>query len=426
MATLIFGSQLTIEQRLEQATSKIMSHTSGKYDALPGLLMYGDCDVVNDKITACTDGKNEKYGREFCAKLSDPELRFLRMHEVMHKMRRDLHVWSHIHKLDAELANQACDYANNGALIDLDAGEGFIKMPECGLYDPKFKGMDAGKIFNILRQNKQQQQQQQQQQGGKQSSDKQGSSPSNNGKPLPTGASGNSPQSLDTHDWEAAGKLTEEERNERGAEIDEAIRQGNMLAGRGNGAGKRLVADMLQAKVRWEDALRDFLQELVKGNEFSTWRRFHRRGIANDMYLPSGTTEHVGEVLIAIDTSGSIGDTFVTQFLSEVTAICSALQPDGIRLLYWGSSVVGDEYYPNDKLDDLIRTTKPKDGGGTDSRCVVKYMESKSIKPQCVVVLTDGYVDHEWGGQWGAPLLWCIADNKHANPTNGKVVHIDI
>ena len=148
---LIFGNKLTVEQRLEAATSKIMGHSGGKYDALPGLLMHGSCMVDEGTPTACTDGLNEWYGRKFCDGLNDPELRFLRMHEVLHKMRMDLFVWKHLFKEDAKLAGQACDYVNNLTLVELDAGEGFIKMPTCGLLDPSYHGMGVGLMSMIMR-----------------------------------------------------------------------------------------------------------------------------------------------------------------------------------------------------------------------------------------------------------------------------------
>ena len=89
---LIFGKQLTAEQRLEKATIKILGH-KGKYEALTGILLYGDITVDDTTPTACTDGKNEKYGRAFVGTLTDAELRFVRLHEVYHKMYRHLLIW---------------------------------------------------------------------------------------------------------------------------------------------------------------------------------------------------------------------------------------------------------------------------------------------------------------------------------------------
>lgn len=415
--SLIFGTKLTAEQRLEQATSKIMAH--GKYDALMGLLMYGDVIVNDTTPTACTDGKNEWYGRAYVDSLTDPEVRYLRLHECTHKMRRDLHIYESLYKLNPQKANEACDYVNNGTLIDWDDGEGFIVMPKGGLYDPQFKGMDAKQVFDIICK-------QREGDDKKPDNSQPGTGQSGEGQPGEGQSGGSAPSGcgLDSHDWEAASKLTAEEREVMAQEIDDALRQGGMYAGRTGTGGKRLIEDLLDAKVRWEDALRDYLQQQLAGRDYSSWRKFHRRGIANDCYMPSGVADTLGEVVVGIDTSGSISSTFLSQFLGEVKAICETLQPEKIRLLYWDTSVCREEVYVAQDFDSMIRTTKPEGGGGTDPTCVNLHLESNNIKPECVVMLTDGYVG-SWGGEWPVPVLWCVLNNKAATPVNGAVVHID-
>ncbi len=409
---LIFGEVLSVEKRLEQATSKILSKGMGAYDALIGVMMYGECVVDETTPTACTDGRNEKYGRVFCDKLSDPELRFLRLHEVVHKMRRDLYVWQHLFKEDADCAGRACDYVNNLTLVDIDAKRGFITMPKGGLLDERFRGLHAGQVYALLR--KEKESRKEQSAGESESAGEGGSA-----------GEGDSEGGFDEHDWKGAGKLSAEEVNEVARDIDDAIRQGAMYAGRTGSGGKRLVQDLLAAQVMWEDVLREFLQKVVAGRDYSSWRKVHRRSIASGDYLPSGVTDEMGEIVIGVDVSGSIGAKFIGQFLGEVVGICRALHPSKVRLLYWDTTVCREEVYETADLDSLASTTKPEGGGGTNPRCVTQYMEQHNIKPECVVMLTDGYVG-SWGGEWSTPLLWCVLNNKSAAPTNGQVVHITI
>ena len=74
-----------------------------------------------------------------------------------------------------------------------------------------------------------------------------------------------------------------------------------------------------------------------------------------------------------------------------------------------------------------MSSTKPKGGGGTTVDCVPKYMHEHAIKPQAVVVLTDGYLGGSWGeaDAFGAPVLWCIVHNKSAIAAHGKTVHVE-
>ena len=419
---LIFGKQLTAEQRLEKATIKILSH-KGKYEALTGILMYGDVTVDDTTPTACTDGKNEKYGRAFVGTLTDAELRFVRLHEVYHKMYRHLLIWRHLWKEDGALANQACDLVINCKLVDGDDGEGFIVKPACGLLDPQYRGLDAGQVYNLLKKDKKEKEEEGEPGEGEPGEGEPGESKPGESKPgesKPGEGAG-----MDEHDWENADKRGSAEEQQISREIDDALRQGGILAGKTGSGGSRDVRELLQAKVDWREGLRDYLQQLVVGKDFTSWRRFNRRYLSQDMYMPAGVKEQVGEILIGIDTSGSIGGTFISQFLGEVKSICETLQPEKIRLVYWDTTVCREEVYLMHELDDLIRTTKPSGGGGTDPRCVTQYMEKNNVKPECIVMLTDGYVG-SWGATWPAPVLWCILNNKAAVPSVGQAVHIDI
>ena len=139
--------------------------------------------------------------------------------------------------------------------------------------------------------------------------------------------------------------------------------------------------------------------------------------------MPSSISESMGEIVVGIDTSGSIGQRELNNFLSEITGICETVKPSKLRLLYWDTSVCREEVYLQDELGNLVKSTKPAGGGGTDPECVPMYMNEHGIKPDCVVMLTDGYVG-SWG-QWSVPVLWCILNNKSAQASVGTTVHIN-
>jgi len=169
--------------------------------------------------------------------------------------------------------------------------------------------------------------------------------------------------------------------------------------------------------------LREFITSTCAGSDYSTWRRPNRRYISAGYYMPSGISERVEELVIAIDTSGSIQQRQLTMFLSEVKSVCETVRPQRVRLLYWDTQVSGDEIYTTEKLDTLVKSTKPSGGGGTDIDCVPAYLTEHKINAQAAIVLTDGYLGGSWG-KWSMPVLWCILDNAHAKPDCGKVVNI--
>jgi len=129
-------------------------------------------------------------------------------------------------------------------------------------------------------------------------------------------------------------------------------------------------------------------------------------------------------IFMALDTSGSIGEAELSKFLSEVQGICLNAMPERVDLLYWDTDVASHEIYTQEKLSTLSSSTKPAGGGGTDVSCVSKYLKDNQIKPECVIVLTDGYIYGDWG-TWNAPVLWTIVGGNKVVPPMGTTIHLD-
>ena len=392
------GNQLTPEQRLSKAVVNIMS----KAHALSGVIMIGDRTVEYDNAkvpTACTNGRDEWYGAEFVGTLNDAELRFLVFHEVYHKLYRHLTTWQHLYKENPQLANIACDHVINIKIQDEYGKDGWVKMPEGGCFDEKYRGWDTAQVFNDLRDNTPEDEDE----GG--------------------GGTGK-PKGFDDHDWEGASDMDAEEIRELARDIDEAVRQGALIAGKLGSGGDRNLEELMQPQVDWREVLREFVQTTCAGSDYSTWKRPNRRYIGAGIYMPSGVSEKVDELVVAIDTSGSIGGKELSAFLTEVKSVCDTVHPDKVRLLYWDTKVCRDEAYEMHELDGLVNSTKPAGGGGTSVECVPEYMQKHDIKPQACIVLTDGDLYGGWG-TWTTPVLWCILDNKGRKPDVGMTVHIN-
>ena len=392
----MFNTKLTPEQRLEKAVIAIMANP--KYVALSGVMMIGR-RVIDDTVpTACTNGRDERYGRAFVESLNDKELRFLVLHEVYHKLYRHLTTWRWMYDENQQAANMACDYVINIKLVD-DNQDGFATMTgalEIGCFDVKYRGWDSAMVYTDLKKQAQGQ-----------------------------GAAGESGEGegFDQHDWDDAKAMTAEEKQELGREIDEALRQGAMAAGKIGNGGERMFDELLQPQQDWREVLRDFVTATCTGKDYSTWQRPNRRFIGAGYYMPSGISEQIGEIVVAPDMSGSIGQPEITRMLSEVQSIAETVHPEAVRLLYWDTKVCADERYEAQELDTLVQSTKPAGGGGTLVECVPEYMTAKQIKVQAAIVFTDGYLGGSWG-QWDCPVLWVIVDNKNCQPPFGTTVHV--
>lgn len=379
---------MSAQDRVKKAHIAIMQHKV--FCGFSGVLACGKVSFTDALPTAATDGWNVIYNPEFIdTKLaSDPELRFVVLHEATHKAYRHLHVWRGLHDENPQLANVAADHFVNLALEDADKGAGFIKMPSVGVKpDPKYRGWSVAQIFHDLKK--------QQQKGG--------------GQPQ---------EGMDDHDWDGAenGEAKDPvEAQRRADEIQRALRQGEMLrkklAGKGAGSEDGIFGDLLAPKVDWRKVLREFVQETCQGRDESSWRRPNRRYLSQDVYMPSMVGVTMTELVVGIDTSGSVfGGEEMTRFVSELTTIIEQVKPSKTHVIYWDSEVAGHQTFEDGQF--AVQDLRVKGGGGTDGSVLFSYLRDKGINPQAIVQFTDGYV-----GNWGStavPTLWCITSNVSA------------
>lgn len=402
--------RMTVEQRLDKAIVDIMANP--KYVALSGVMMIGKRTVSDTVPTACTNGRDEMYGRAFVEQLKDKELRFLVLHEVYHKLYRHLTTWQWMYKENPKLANQACDYVINQKLVD-DNKDGFATMTGAltvGCLDERYRGWDSAMVYADL----------------KKSGDSGGQGQAGDGDSGGQGQAGDGDGEgggFDEHDWEGAKEMSESEKEDLVREIDQAVRQGALVAGKMGSGGDRSFDELLQPQQNWREILREFITTTCTGKDYSTWRRPNRRYIGAGYYMPSGISEKIGEIVVAPDMSGSIGQPEITRMLSEVKGIADTVHPEAVRILYWDTKVCADEKYEAHEIDTIIDSTKPAGGGGTTVECVPDYMREHKIEGQCAIVFTDGYIFGSWG-QWDCPVLWVVVDNKSCNPPFGTAVHV--
>jgi predicted metal-dependent peptidase len=279
----------------------------------------------------------------------------------------------------------ACDFVINLMIHDSDPQGATVTLPEGGCLDEKYRGMDAGEVFRLLKQQKQQG-------GGSGKGDGDGEDEQAGG------------QGFDEHDWESAEALSEDEKQALAREVDQALRQGALLAGKLNGNVPREITEAMEAKVNWKEVLADFVNSICNDKDNSTWRRPNRRWVDQNVYMPSAIGEAVGRIVVAIDMSGSIGQAEVGQFLGELLSICNHVQPEGIDLMYWDTEICAHEKYERGDYEAIMSSTKPAGGGGTSAECIPKYIAEHKLNPECVIVLTDGYIGG-WG-DWKHPVFW--------------------
>lgn len=409
-----------IERKLKKVKIGLMRNP--KFAEFAPLMMLGKTSIDDNLPTAYTNGRDEHYGRGFIAQLSEKEVGFVILHETLHKAFRHLFVWQALWKIDPELANRSCDYVINLILVNLDPNETFIAMPQkggkpYGFLDRRFVGMNSKQVFDILREEKAQ--------GGGECD---GSGEGGEGG---EGAGSGEGGGFDEHDWEGAKELSSEEVKELEKEIDQALRQGQIarakLQGEGAGNMTRALGDLLAPQLDWKELLREFINAVCTTRDASSWRRVNRRYLCMDTYMPSMVGEKIGDIVVGVDTSGSIGNDELNKFLSEIKAITDNVNPEKLELYYWDSTAYDPEVYDASNMDSLVQSTKPKGGGGTNPCSLMERLNKENKKPQCIIMLTDGVVGGEWGDRWSAPMLWVISNSykKDIVAGTGKTIYIN-
>jgi predicted metal-dependent peptidase len=326
--------------------------------------------------TAGTEGRHIFYNSEFVNKLRDKEVIFLVGHELFHVLYDHVGVGGRRGDRDPQLWNIACDYAINRDLVDYKIGERITTVPT--LYDPKYKDMSAEQIYEELYENAEKidvgqlmQQLLDQHLDGEGDEDGEGDSEGNGGKP----------------------KLTPEERQAIADEVKEAMLSAAQAVGVGNvpSGMKRYIDGLTEPQMNWKEILQQTIESQVK-NDF-TFMKPSRRGWSCDAILPSMKKEPTIECTVALDLSGSIGQTEMKDFISEIAGMCEQYADYKITILTWDCSCYYTGSFTGDDGIEAIKNAEFKGGGGTSPGCIWQWCEENEHEPKQLIIMTDGYID---------------------------------
>lgn len=323
--------------------------------------------VENNGIkTMAVNGKTIFYNADFVEKLQPELVKSAIGHEVLHC------VFGHIGRLDGRDQrkwNRAGDYVINHVLKESN-----FQIGDNWLYNPQYANMSADEIYKLL-------------------DDSQDDKDDPFDEVIPGGQDG-SGEGVDANaealDWRIATIAAANKAKE---------------FGKLPGSLERFVEQFVKPKANWRDLLRNFITEITK-NDYA-WSRPNRRFLAQGIYLPGLFSESMGEIAVAIDTSGSIDQKTLNKFGSEISAIVDSVRPNRIHVIYCDSHVNHvDTFEQNDELKFKLHG-----GGGTDFRPPFEYLKENNITPACFIYLTDLY--GPIGDAPHYPVLWaCINSNQ--------------
>jgi predicted metal-dependent peptidase len=339
--------------------------------------------------TAATDGRHFYYNSRFIQMLRPKEIEFLFGHEVLHC------VYDHFGRRgsrDPQLFNIANDFAVNADLIKHRVGEKITTVP-C-LHDTKYDGMSSEEIYDKLYE-----------------------------KAEKIDISDLLDKMIDEHldgegdadgdgDQEGKGKgrpkLSDSDRQAIKDEIKEAMLA---AAATTDGAGNipagvmRLIKELTEPQMNWRELLRMNLESTIKSDY--TWMRPSRRGWHMEAVMPGRKNDEMIDIAIAIDTSGSIGEKMLKDFLGEIQGIMDSFPAYKIHVVSFDTDTYNPVQYDSDNLDSIV-DYEPAGGGGTDFDAIYRYLKDEDIQPRRLVVFTDGYPFGSWGDENYCDATWIL------------------
>ena len=415
------------------------------------LLMHLKYGISPTAPTAYTDGKKIVFGAKFLEKLSDKEVDFVMMHEVMHIALQHCFRGT---KYDADKFNIACDIVVNSNILlengmDLQA----ITLSEYGEAMHLTPNGDEGynytaeQVYQMLPDEPPPQgtpvdgdegyggdEQVKAGQADKNSKVKQGASDKSEKDENEQSACNETEQSTwDDHEHWACDDQEDLSDTwiKRVQDAGTAIEIKKKVSGIGDLPlfAKRLLKEIRSAQTDWRTVLAQFIQEIV--TDYSLFPPDYRYS-ETPYYLPAfnGAEVEVKDILFMVDTSASMNDEMLTLCYSEVKGAID--QFDGkLRgwLGFFDAGIV--EPVPFNTVEEFT-AIHPAGGGGTRFDIIFKYVNEYMTDnlPACIIILTDGYAKFPpESDALGIPVLWTIVqdpfDDESVEVPWGKVIRIE-
>ena len=169
---------------------------------------------------------------------------------------------------------------------------------------------------------------------------------------------------------------------------------------------KRLVDDMINVVTPWHEKLERYMHAKVRDGY--SWNRPNRRFVGQGMYLPGyDYIPRMGEVVVAVDTSGSLNNKDLSHFNAHINRIMETCLPEKVTVIYCDYEIGGiREYTP----DELPITLEPVGGGGTSFKPVFDWLDSYAGEVECLVYFTDGWGDQNDLDEPAIDTVWVTTD----------------
>lgn len=319
--------------------------------------------------TACTNGKYIKFNPTFMDTLTRNEQIGIMTHEILHV------AYLHMFRgkfLSLKKFNVAADYVINYYIINTLN----LSLPKSALYDVQYAGMSAEEVYDLL-------------------------------------PNGMEPDHNDLDDSDEDG---EDEGDTAEAEVQGIVQQAVLESSMQNGNSKipldisERVAEELNPILPWQTILANYTNE--KAQDDYSWQK--RNLYYPNHYLPSLYSETIGTISVYVDCSGSVSNSELSQYITEIRSIISELNPTETHVVSFTTEITHHQVIEADDTPPI----KIKGKGGTHIKEVSERINERDDAVN--IIFTDGcYTPFEFN----KPVLHIIINNKRYSNSAHEVIH---
>ena len=395
---------LTNEEKKKYSQKLLLSRfrVLNKHGFYGLLLMHMHFGLDEDCQTAYTDGYRINFSPKFLDELSNDEVDFVLMHEIMHVVFKHCFRGS---KADPYLFNVACDIVVNSNILQSNGMNlKSITLSKYGesmhLTPTKQEGylFTAEEVYQMLI--------------------KQASKNPSKAK--------NMGESFDDHShWEETDDdFTLDEWERRIVNAVESVSKRNDGCGGIPLGVERIINELKNSTIDWKMLLNDFISLEVGDYSFTP----PDRRMDGPFFMPdfNEMIECEGDpknILFMVDTSGSINTKQVTQAYSEIKGAIEQFNSLSGFLGFFDEKVYEPVEFSS--VEDVLSII-PKGGGGTNFYKIFEYVMKMEVKPKALIILTDGYATFPPEKyREGIPVIWVI-NNTDITPPWGEVARMKV
>jgi predicted metal-dependent peptidase len=175
------------------------------------------------------------------------------------------------------------------------------------------------------------------------------------------------------------------------------------------GGMNRIIDELLKPKVVWKQLLMKFLRPHIQPVDW-TYQKPNKKSQVLGVFLPSTVKEHC-EVEVIVDTSGSVSQQELKEFVSEIVAIAQSMQHVQMGVTFVDSEIHTRYEVENGDIPKIL-AMEPKGGGGTDMEEGLDHIKKTNREVPVAIVLTDGYTSfNRRARDYPFEVIWVITEN---------------